>query len=68
MLNDIVCNCCGKRLDFFDRQQGITIHKPLTYGSEFDGDYISLFMCNDCLDNLIRSCKVSPICTKEGNE
>lgn len=56
-----VCNICGQRLDFFDEQQELTIHKRLEYGSRYDGDIVRLRMCCDCFDNLVDNCAVSPI-------
>lgn len=56
-----VCNGCGKELDFWDEQQDFSIHKQIGYGSFYDGDYIDLQVCCDCMDRIIEKCAVSPI-------
>lgn len=56
------CNMCGKDMDIFDKQTGISfIGKLLGYGSEFDGDVLNIHICCDCLDKIIKCCKISPL-------
>lgn len=61
-VNFEVCNCCGKKLDIFDRQQNFYIHKfQIGYGSAHDGDGVHLQLCCECFDELVKRCKVNPI-------
>lgn len=61
MARTIICNKCGKTMDDFDLQQEFYYHKELCYGSEHDGDTVEIDLCCDCIDDLINSCKVSPV-------
>lgn len=67
-----VCNVCGKTIE--DEHKGchskagdrdsiehFSISGYMPYGSEFDGSYIDLDICCDCMDKLIKQCAVSPI-------
>ena len=56
-----ICNVCGKELDIWDEQQGLTIERKLSYGSIYDGKNISLHFCCGCMDELIGACAVSPV-------
>ena len=56
-----VCNICGQPLDFFDEQQGLTIHRRLQYGSRYDGDVVCMRFCCNCFDEMVDECEVSPI-------
>lgn len=57
-----VCNCCGKKLDVFDRQERFYIHKfQIGYGSVHDGNGVHLQLCCECFDKLVEQCKVNPI-------
>lgn len=59
---DMKCNVCGKDMDIFDKQTGISCTgKLLGYGSEFDGDVLNIHICCDCLDKIIKDCKISPL-------
>ncbi len=61
-VNFEICNCCGKKLGIFDRQQNFNIHKYLIgYGSAHDGYGVHLQLCCDCFDKLVEQCKVNPI-------
>ncbi len=55
------CNYCGKEFDKADMTGGMRIGHLLGYGSIHDGNYLTLDLCSDCLDNLIDSCKISPL-------
>jgi hypothetical protein len=58
------CNVCGGEMDFFDVQQGFSIHTVVGYGSKHDGEIVDLHLCNNCFDHLVDSCRISP--TREG--
>lgn len=60
------CNKCGKLFDDLDTQEELSIHTLLGYGSKYDGHVIQLDLCCDCLDELIESCKISPIISYRG--
>ena len=63
------CNRCGKKLSLFDLQQKIHIHKKLEYGSKHDGEMVDIWLCNDCLDELIDDfCCITPTLTNINNE
>lgn len=55
------CNICGKAFDDFDSIGNNKIHKKMSYGSKYDGDYVAIDICCECMDKLIDSCKISPI-------
>ena len=55
------CSMCGKTLDFLDTQQNLVIHKDMKYGSKYDLHTVHLQLCCECFDNLVDSCKVSPV-------
>lgn len=59
------CNVCGKNLDTFDKQSGITVEQNIGYGSVHDGEILNLRICCSCMDSIISSCKIPP--TKESN-
>ena len=61
MKEEVVCNVCGTPLTFYDLQTDLGIQATPGYGSEYDGEAISLSMCCDCFDRLVRSCAISPI-------
>ena len=50
------CSQCGKR-DIFQSQLTITAG----YGSKYDGEQYTLFLCGDCVDWIIDSMKESGI-------
>ena len=60
-MQKITCNMCGKEFDDWDMQEDFSIHGCIGYGSKFDGLYLRLDLCCDCMDNLIRSCKIPPV-------
>ena len=51
------CDCCGIKDDI---SKGVTHHTfggYAGYGSEHDGEYITLVFCSDCLDAMLRTRK-----------
>lgn len=54
------CNKCGKDMDKYDRYLDFSIRKRLGYGSRYDGDFVRIDLCCDCVDTLIESCKIDP--------
>lgn len=61
MAKVIYCNKCGKKMDVYDTQQNCSIQGQLGYGSEYDGEFLDLDLCCECMDKLINECKISPI-------
>lgn len=61
MTKRIYCNKCGRKMDDFDINQNFFVQKMIGYGSKYDGDEIRVRLCNECLDDLIDECAVSPI-------
>lgn len=61
MSSKVYCNMCGKELDFWDRQEGFSIHTHCGYGTKYDGEYIELDLCCECMENLVEKCEISPI-------
>lgn len=55
------CNMCGKTFDMWDAQENFSIHRKLGYGTKYDGDTLELDLCCDCIEKIIKECKVSPI-------
>lgn len=65
------CNKCGKRFDEWDAQGGFGLYNRIGYGSEYDGCTLVLDLCCRCMDELIKSCAISPIvddCIMEGGD
>lgn len=61
MSEKITCNKCGKEFDLWDIQEDFSIHRQLGYGTKYDGDYLSMNLCCDCMEILIEECSVFPI-------
>ena len=62
MARKIICNKCGKEFDIYDEQENFSIHSyQIGYGSKYDGSGLQLDLCCECMDELIDSCKISPI-------
>ena len=57
----ICCNKCGKPFDIWDTQEDFSIDKHMGYGTKYDGDYLKLSLCCDCMEKLIEDCVVSPV-------
>ena len=55
------CNMCGKRLEFYDKQAGFSIHRDLGYGTKYDGDHLDLDLCCTCMEHIIDQCKITPL-------
>ncbi len=61
-MNKMICNLCGKELDFWDVQENFVIASPeIGYGSGHDGCSLELHLCCGCMDSLIDSCRISPV-------
>ena len=52
---------CGKERDLWDRQEEFSIHTKCGYGTKYDGSTIELDLCCDCMEELVDSCKISPV-------
>lgn len=59
------CNMCGKTMDDFDINLGFSFNKIMGYGSEYDGDEVSLNLCCECADHIIKISSISPIVNNE---
>ena len=55
------CNKCGKKMDEFDIQQEFSVSSRLCYGSKYDTAKLDIDLCCSCMDDLIESCKISPV-------
>lgn len=57
------CNKCGKKFDEWDTEESFRFYSPfaLGYGTKYDGSKLELDLCCECMEELIDSCKVSPI-------
>ena len=66
MTQNLICNHCGKELDFFDLQNDFSILKRIGYGSVHDGVDVHMGLCSDCFDKLVEECEVSPIEEMDG--
>lgn len=61
-----ICNKCGKILDLWDMQENFSLEKTyLGYGTKYDTCELNIKLCCSCMDELIDSCKVSPIVERE---
>lgn len=56
-----VCNKCGKPFNMWDEQEDFSIYRRAGYGTRYDGSWIRLDLCCDCMEDLIESCKISPV-------
>ena len=61
MAKKVYCNKFGKEMDFWDRQEEFSIHTICGYGTEYDGSTLELDLCCDCMEELVNSCKISPV-------
>lgn len=59
--NETYCNLCGKKLDTWDKQEEFAIYRLLGYGTRYDGEFLELDLCCECMDKLIEMCAISPI-------
>lgn len=60
-MTERICNKCGKKMDPWDCMSGFHAQMDLGYGSQFDGCSIQLDLCNNCLDEFVKSCAINPI-------
>ena len=61
MARVIYCNICGKKFDVYDESSGACISTEIGYGSKYDGELVDFDICNECMDELIDKCKISPL-------
>lgn len=59
---DGYCNLCGR-----PDGNGTHIHTMMGYGSDYDMDTVDLCICNECMDNIIRGCKIDPVTWEDGD-
>ena len=57
------CNKCGKEFDVWDTNEDFTIIRSLGYGTKYDGGFLKMHLCCDCMEKLIDACSVNPIWT-----
>lgn len=55
------CNKCGKKMDLWDIQEDFSIYTTCGYGTKYDGSKIELDLCCDCMEKLIKDCKINPV-------
>lgn len=55
------CNKCGQEMDFWDLQENFSIHTQFGYGTRYDGSKLNLNLCCGCMEQLIKSCVISPV-------
>ena len=56
----IQCNVCGKDTTSREVHIAIEIHKPIGYGSRYDGDKIDLDVFTNCVDSILDA--ISKVC------
>lgn len=59
------CNKCGKEFDVWDKENGLRVNMHLGYGSVYDGSFLHMNFCCDCMDSLIKSCTNHPVNSAE---
>ena len=52
---------CGREFDFLDEQESFHFYSRLGYGSRYDNHTLRLDLCCKCMDQIIDSCKLSPV-------
>lgn len=62
-MRTITCNKCGRPIDEHKEGKAQRLNTVLGYGSKYDGCLVDLDLCPDCVDELIDSCKISPLDT-----
>ena len=50
-----ICDCCGQRDNISKGMMHHTFGGYAGYGSEHDGEYITLILCSECLDKMLRA-------------
>ena len=66
-ISKTVCNKCGKKLDFWDKQENFSLRGIFGYGTVFDGEKYKLNLCCDCMEKLVKKCAISPIIERGDN-
>ena len=61
MIQNTRCNMCGRTFTPIDKYGGILIDEILGYGTKYDGEYLRINMCCECLESMIEKCVISPI-------
>ena len=46
---DIKCDMCGKKFDYWDKNQNSILENSFHYGSKYDLGYVKVHLCIDCL-------------------
>lgn len=66
-----ICSNCGKPLDEVDEKFNAHIVKKIGYGSQYDGELLSIDLCTECADFFIELARktfyIDPL-TGEKNE
>lgn len=65
MARKIYCNKCGRSFDMFDEAGEFHFTGGLGYGSAYDGDGFEIDLCIRCVDELVKSCKISPLISQK---
>lgn len=55
------CNMCGREMDWADDSAEFNIHTYLGYGTRYDGGYLRLDLCCNCMERLIEECELNPV-------
>ena len=50
------CTKCGRELDMFDKQSGLSVDRFMGFGSSHDGERLLLRLCCACTDELAEWC------------
>lgn len=61
----IKCNLCGKEISIDDQMDMTSVYHTLGYSSKYDGEYLTLDICPQCLDEIIDNCVIDPILREE---
>lgn len=56
-----ICNKCGKEFDLWDTQENFSMSGLLGYGTKYDGGFLHIDLCCDCMERLIDECIISPV-------
>ena len=59
----VICNKCGKEIDTIS-QPCFSLNTTFGYGAPYDGEEMQLDLCQICLDELFKICKINPIITR----
>lgn len=61
MARHTICDKCGKEFDKWDENENFHFYGKLGYGTKYDGSFLELDLCCDCMEEIIDQCKISPI-------